>query len=151
MTRTIAFAADHAGVVMKDALAAHARALGYAVLDLGTHGDTPVDYPDYGYAIARAVADGHAELGVVVCGSGVGVAIAANRHPRIRCAQAADGLTARLARRHNDANVLALGARLIGIETARDALEQFLNTAFEGGRHAARVDKLALTLEDITA
>jgi len=139
----IALAADHAGYAMKAALAADLHALGYQLLDLGTHdGETAVDYPDFGDALAAAIADGRAARGLAICGSGIGIAIAANRHPAVRAALCTSGLMARMARTHNDANVLALGSRVIGIETARDCLHQFLTTDFAGGRHAARVAKL---------
>ena len=138
----IAIAADHAAYEMKAQLADHLREQGHDVLDLGTNSADSVDYPDYGYRLAEAVADGRAERGVALCGSGIGISIAANRNPACRCALVSDGLSARLAREHNDANVLALGARLIGIETAKDCLAQFLATPFAGGRHQRRVDKL---------
>ena len=139
----IAIASDHAGYALKEILADDLRSAGHAVTDLGaTDSTTSVDYPDFGRACADRVAAGSAELGVVVCGSGIGIAIAANRVPGARCAQVHDNLSARLARTHNNANMIALGARLIGPETARDALQAFVSTPFEGGRHAARVAKL---------
>ncbi|MGQ5702506.1 ribose 5-phosphate isomerase B [Sandaracinobacteroides sp. A072] len=139
----IAIASDHAGYPLKAQLAEDLRAMGHTVLDLGA-GDatTSVDYPDFGRACGEAVASGKAVMGVVVCGSGIGISIAANRVPGVRCALVHDNLSARLARQHNDANVIALGARLLGSETARDALKAFLETPFEGGRHAARIQKL---------
>ena len=139
----IALASDHAGFEMKAALADWLRERGHPVDDLGTHGTASVDYPDYGHRLGEAIASGSAGFGVAVCGSGIGISIAVNRNPAARCALVSDNLAARLARRHNDANVVAFGARLIGIDTARDALEAFLTTEFEGGRHAARVAKLA--------
>lgn len=139
---TIALASDHAGFALKQQLGDDLRAQGHAVLDLGPGGEASVDYPDYGHALAAAIADGRAALGIAVCGSGVGISIAVNRHPGVRAALCTSGLMARLARAHNDANVLALGSRIIGIEVARDCLREFLNTAFEGGRHAGRVAKL---------
>lgn len=139
----IAIASDHAGYPLKALLAADLAEAGHRLLDLGTgDGETSVDYPDFGRACAEAVAAGRAARGVVVCGSGIGISIAANRVPGARCALAHDHLSAALARRHNDANMIAFGARLIGIETARDALAAFLDTPFDGGRHAARIDKL---------
>ena len=141
--RTVAVAADHAGVSLKDALADDLREAGAQVIDLGTHGTESVDYPDYGAAMADAIADGRAPIGVIVCGTGIGISIAANRNPAVRAAHCAHTTDARLARQHNDANVLALGARTTGIEVARDCLRVFLTTAFEGGRHQRRVDKLA--------
>ena len=115
------------------------------MLDLGTHGEASVDYPDYGFAIGHAVADGRAARGIAVCGSGIGIAIAANRVAGCRAALCTSGLMARLARTHNDANVLALGSRIIGVEVARDCVHEFLNTAFAGGRHGGRVAKLDAT------
>ncbi len=145
MTATIALAADHAGFALKALLADELRAQGYAVLDLGTDdADRSVDYPDYGRAVAEAVASGRASRGVAVCGSGIGMDIAANRNPAVRAALCTSGLMARLARSHNDANVLVLGSRIIGVEVARDCLHEFLTTNFLGGRHSARVDKLSL-------
>jgi ribose 5-phosphate isomerase B len=138
----IAIASDHAGFALKTHLAEQIRALGHKLVDLGPFGEASVDYPDFANALAAALNDGRAELGVLVCGSGIGISIAANRHPHIRAALCSDSTSARLARAHNDANVLALGARLIGLEVARDCLHAFLETRFEGGRHAARVAKL---------
>jgi ribose 5-phosphate isomerase B len=138
----VAFGADHAGVALKDHLAAALRAEGFAVHDLGTKGTASVDYPDYTDRVAAAVAEGQAQLGVLVCGTGIGMAIAANRHSAIRCGVAHDVTSARLSRAHNNANVLALGARIIGPVVALDCLHAFIATAFEGGRHTARVAKL---------
>src|ERR1039458_3684434 len=118
----VAFGADHAGVALKDTLAAALRAEGFAVHDLGTTGSDSVDYPDYADKVAAAVADGTVQLGVLVCGTGIGMSIAANRHPAIRCAVAHDVTSARLSRAHNNANVLALGDRLIGEVVALDCL-----------------------------
>lgn len=140
---TIAIAGDHGAVELKAFLKEHLAKQGFTVLDLGTHGTESVDYPDYGNALAQALADGKAGRGVLICGSGVGISIAANRHAHIRCALVSEPLTARLCREHNDANVIAFGARLIGAEMAKECLNVFLATAFEGGRHARRVDKLA--------
>lgn len=139
---TVAIASDHAGVALKDVLAGELRALGYEVLDLGTKGTGSVDYPDFGHALAAAVADGRAERGVAVCGTGIGISIAVNRHAGVRAALCHDATSARLAREHNDANVLALGQRLIGEEVAKECLRVFLATDFAGGRHAGRVAKL---------
>ena len=138
----IAIASDHGGYDMKTMLADWLRMQGHAVDDLGPSDTSSVDYPDYGYAVASAVADWRATFGVALCGSGIGISIAVNRHPAVRCALVSDALSARLAREHNDANVIALGARLIGPDTAKDALAAFLNTPFAGDRHAARVAKL---------
>lgn len=139
---TIAIAADHAGFAMKATLAADLGQMGYDVLDLGTNSEASVDYPDFGFAVGRAVASGQAARGIVVCGTGIGISIAANRNSHVRAALCTDGLMARLAREHNDANVLALGSRIIGIETARDCMRQFLSTQYLGDRHAGRVAKL---------
>jgi len=139
---TIAIAADHAGVSLKEMLKSDLEELGFGVLDLGTDGPESVDYPDFANALAAAVTQGRVARGVLVCGTGIGVSIAANRHPGIRAALCHDAVTARFARQHNDANVLVLGARTTGVEVARDCLRVFLTTAFEGGRHARRVAKL---------
>ena len=140
---TIAVAADHAGFELKETLKRDLEAAGYAVLDLGTHSTASVDYPDFGKALADCIAAGRAARGVAVCGTGIGISIAVNRNPRLRAAVCHDASSTRLAREHNDANVLALGARLIGVETARDCLRSFLATPFAGGRHVNRVAKLA--------
>lgn len=139
---TIAIAADHAGFELKDLLKGELEAAGYDVLDLGTNGPESVDYPDFADALAGAVTDGRASRGVLVCGSGIGISIAANRHKGVRAAAVYDETAARLARQHNDANVLALGARLTGVEIAKACLKTFLETEFEGGRHQRRVDKM---------
>jgi ribose 5-phosphate isomerase B len=139
----IAIASDHAAVALKATLTAWAREAGHDVLDLGADGAASVDYPDYGYAVADAIASGRADRGVALCGSGIGISIAANRHPACRCALVSEPLSARLARAHNDANAIAMGARVIGEEMARACLETFLSAEFEGGRHQHRVDKLS--------
>jgi ribose 5-phosphate isomerase B len=138
----IVIASDHAAVSMKADLVQWLGEQGHEVLDLGTHGDASVDYPDYGYALAEALADGRAERGIALCGSGIGIMIAANRNPAVRCALVAEPLSAALARSHNDANAIAMGARVIGPEMARACVSAFLSTDFLGGRHCARVDKL---------
>jgi ribose 5-phosphate isomerase B len=140
---TIAVASDHAGFDLKEILKSDLQEAGYAVLDLGTNSTASVDYPDYGAAMGEVIASGKAERGVIVCGSGIGISIAANRNPEVRAVLAHDTTSARLSREHNDANVVAFGQRLIGIEVAREALKVFLTTAFEGGRHAGRVAKLS--------
>lgn len=139
----IAVASDHAGYELKNLLRFEIENLGYAILDLGTDGPESVDYPDYGKAVAAAIREGRASRGVVVCGTGIGVSIAANRCPEVRAALCHDTLTARLSREHNDANVLALGARVIGAEVAKDCVKVFLTTEYEGGRHDSRVAKLS--------
>lgn len=138
----MAFAADHAGFGLKDQLLEAARARGLTVLDLGTNAAASVDYPDYADRLAAALRSGEAARGVLVCGTGIGIAIAANRHRHLRAALCHDVTTARMARLHNDANVLVLGARVIGVQTALDCLATFLDTGFEGGRHAGRLAKL---------
>ena len=140
---TIAVASDHAGFDLKEILKGDLQQAGYAVLDLGTNSTASVDYPDYGTAMGEAIASGKAERGVIVCGSGIGISIAANRNPKVRAVLAHDTTSARLSREHNDANVVAFGQRLIGVEVAREALKVFLSTSFEGGRHAGRVAKLS--------
>ncbi|UYN97560.1 MAG: ribose 5-phosphate isomerase B [Enhydrobacter sp.] len=140
---TIAVASDHAGFDLKEVLKRDLQAAGHAVLDLGTDSAASVDYPDFGAAMADAIASGRARRGVLVCGTGIGISIAANRHPKVRAAVAHDVTSARLSREHNDANVVAFGSRLIGPETAREALKVFLATEFEGGRHVGRVAKLS--------
>lgn len=138
----VALGSDHAGVALKATLRQALEAAGHPTLDLGTEGPESVDYPDFADAVAAAVLSGRARFGLLVCGTGIGISIAANRHPGIRCALVHDMTGARLAREHNDANVLALGARVIGPEVALDAARAFLATPFAGGRHARRVRKL---------
>jgi ribose 5-phosphate isomerase B len=144
----IALAADHAGYELKDGLAAWLREAGHEVIDLGTNGPESVDYPQFGAKLAAEVASGRAERGIAVCGSGIGISIAINREPKCRCARVDDPLSARLAREHNDANVLAIGARLIGHDMARACVTAFLGTDFAGGRHQRRVDQLSHLLQD---
>jgi ribose 5-phosphate isomerase B len=143
LAERIAIASDHAAVEMKAALVAHLRAGGYDVTDLGPDGVESVDYPDYGYKLAEAIASGAADKGVALCGSGIGISIAVNRHPAARAARVCEPLSARLAREHNDANVIAMGARLIGIEMAKECVDTFLATSFSGDRHLRRVEKLS--------
>ncbi|WP_431859435.1 ribose 5-phosphate isomerase B [Azospirillum sp.] len=141
--KTVALASDHAGTQMKAELKDALAKRGLEVLDLGTDGPESVDYPDFADAVAAAIRDGRAQRGVLICGTGIGISIAANRHRHIRAALCSDPTCARLAREHNDANVLALGARVVGIEIAKDCLTAFLDTPFEGGeRHSRRVGKL---------
>lgn len=138
----IAIASDHAAVALKAELVGWLREAGHEVEDLGPADDSRVDYPDYGYALARAVASGAAERGIALCGSGIGISIAVNRNPACRCARVDDPLSAALAREHNDANVLALGARLVGVDMAKACVSAFLAADFAGDRHTARVAKL---------
>ena len=144
----IVMTADHAGVDLKDLLADWLREQGHDVLDLGTNSHESVDYPRFGAMLAEAIADGRAERGITVCGSGIGVAIAANRNPACRCAQVNEPLSATLARQHNDANAIALGGRLIGVEMAKACVDAFLKTEFSGGRHQRRVDQLSHLMQE---
>ena len=145
----IALAADHAGYELKDSLAAWLREAGHEIIDLGTNGPESVDYPRFGAALGEAIASGQAERGIAICGSGIGISIAANRNPGCRCARVDDPLSAQLAREHNDANALAFGARLIGHDMARACITAFLDADFAGGRHQRRVDQLSHLLQDI--
>ena len=138
----LAIASDHAAVALKAELAAWLRDSGHDVADLGPDSADSVDYPDYGYRLAAHVASGEADFGIALCGSGIGISIAVNRNSACRCARVSEPLSAQLAREHNDANVIALGARLIGSDMARSCVETFIATSFAGGRHARRVDKL---------
>ena len=148
MSERIAIASDHAAVDLKAALVEHLRAAGYEVSDLGPATADSVDYPAYGYKLAEAIASGTADKGVALCGSGIGISIAVNRNPACRCARVSEPLSAALARQHNDANVLAMGARLVGPEMAKACVDAFLGTGFLGakeaeGRHHRRVDQLS--------
>ena len=142
MKQMIGIASDHAGVELKEMLKQDLLRLGHEVNDLGTHDGHSVDYPDFANQLAEWMKSHGQAKGVLVCGSGIGMSIAANRHKHIRAAMCHDGTSAALSRRHNNANVLCLGARLTGSEVARDALKAFLTTEFEGGRHEGRVAKL---------
>ena len=139
----IAIASDHAAYELKAVLADWLREQGHEVEDFGTNGPESVDYPDYGYRLAEAIAEGRAERGVALCGSGIGISISVNRNPAARCARVSEPLSAKLAREHNDANVIAMGARLTGVDMAKACLDAFLATDFAGDRHARRVDKLS--------
>lgn len=143
MPETIAIASDHAGFDLKSILKKELENLSFGVLDLGADGTESVDYPDFGYAMASAIKEGKATRGVLICGSGIGISIAANRHKEVRAALVHDSLGAKMSRLHNDANVIVFGGRMIGSDTALDCLQAFLETDFEGGRHARRVDKLS--------
>ena len=140
--KIIAIGVDHGGLMLKAELTNHITDLGHMVCDLGTFDEVSVDYPDYAYNVAEALHLGQADVGLVVCGTGIGMSIAINRFPWIRAGLCHDVTTARLAREHNDANVLALGARLIAGELAKECLTVFLQTDFAEGRHAQRVQKL---------
>jgi len=144
----IAIGSDHAGFPLKQELATFLVEAGYQVDDLGTTNDERVDYPDFGAAVGRSVASGDNELGVCVCGTGIGIGIAANKVDGVRAAVVHDVTSARLAKEHNDANVVCLGARLVGPEVAQEALHAFLDTSWEAGRHAQRVDKITALEHD---
>jgi len=139
----IAIGSDHAGFPVKEIIRKYLEGAGYAVSDLGTSSEESVDYPDYGKAVGERVVSKQADLGFAVCGTGIGISIAANKVPGIRAALAHDANTARLAREHNDANVLALGGRIVTGETAIEMVKVFLTTAYLGGRHQRRLDKIA--------
>jgi ribose 5-phosphate isomerase B len=143
----ITIASDHAGVELKAVLLEAIRAGGREVRDLGPADTTSVDYPDFAHRVANAVATGEATMGVLICGTGIGMSVSANRHPGIRAALCHDAFTAEMARRHNDANVLCVGARVIGIGVAKQILKIFLDTPFEGGRHQRRVEKIEIERE----
>lgn len=139
----VAIASDHAALEMKAALVDWLQEIGHKVSDLGPMNTESVDYPDFGYKLAEEVASGRVERGIALCGSGIGISMAVNRNPACRCALVSEGLSAKLSREHNDANVIAMGARLVGIEIAKDCLDIFLKTPFGGDRHQRRVDKLS--------
>lgn len=143
MPDRIILASDHAAVALKATLAAWLREQDYGVEDLGPFDTASVDYPDYGYRLARAIAEGRADKGIALCGSGIGISIAINREPACRCALVSEPLSAGLSRSHNDANVLALGARLVGEDMAKACVTAFLSTGFLGDRHRRRVDQLS--------
>ena len=140
----IAIGADHAGFPIKETIRQFLENAGYPLVDLGTWSEESVDYPDYGKAVGERVASQQADYGIAVCGTGIGISIAANKVPNIRAAVAHDVTTARLAREHNDANVLAMGGRVVNTTQAIEMVQTFLNTAFLGGRHARRVEKIAM-------
>ncbi len=142
MKPTVAIASDHAGVEMKSQLISYIEQLGHTVENLGANTTESVDYPDYARSVTDALLAKRAGLGILICGSGIGMSMAANRAKGIRAALVRSGLEARLARQHNHANVLCLGARISGIETAKDCVKEFLQTAFEGGRHLQRIEKM---------
>lgn len=141
--KTLAIAADHGGVELKSAIITALEKRGIEVFDLGTNGPASVDYPDYAQAVAKTIVEGKAEAGILVCGSGIGMSIAANRFSEVRAALVHDRLSAELCRMHNNANVLCLGARLLGDATALDCVDAFISTEFEGGRHEGRVAKMS--------
>jgi ribose 5-phosphate isomerase B len=139
----IAIGSDHAGFLLKETIREFLQSAGYPVDDQGTSSEESVDYPDYGKAVGERVASKQADLGIAVCGSGIGISIAANKVPGVRAALAHDVNTARLAREHNDANILALGGRIVTPEAALEMVQTFLSTAYLGGRHQRRVDKIS--------
>lgn len=139
----IAIASDHAAFALKSVLVDYLKAGGHDVNDLGPFDESSVDYPDYGYKLSEVIAAGEAEYGVALCGSGIGISIAVNRNPAARCALVSEPLSAKLAREHNNANVIAMGARLTGTDMAKACLDAFLTTDFAGDRHVRRVDKLS--------
>ena len=142
-TQTIAIACDHGALALKEHIVGYLKGKGFEILDLGVNGPDSVDYPDYGYLLANAIKDGQAARGILMCGSGIGISIAANRFPEIRAALVHDVTGARLSREHNDANVIVFGGRMIGPDLCEECVDTFLSTDFEGGRHQRRVDKLS--------
>ena len=144
----IALASDHAAFDLKAELAEWLRNEGHEIVDLGPENADRVDYPDFGYKLANAVSSGDAERGIALCGSGIGISIAVNRNPAVRCALVSEPLSAALAREHNDANAIAMGARLTGIDMAKACITAFLSTEFGGGRHGPRVEKLSQIPQD---
>lgn len=141
--KIIAIGSDHAGIFLKEKITKALELHGHKILDVGTYSGDSVDYPDFGYKVSEKVAEKQANCGIVICGSGIGISIAANRNPKIRAALCNNVELAKLSRQHNDANILALGARFIDEETAINCANTFLETEFEGGRHQARIDKLS--------
>lgn len=134
---------DHGGLALKEEVKLHLAELGHQVTDVGTHTDESTDYPDFGRLVAEMVAGDEAERGIVVCGTGIGISITANKVKGIRAALCTNAYMARMARLHNDANVLALGGRVLGVDLALDIVDAFLTHPFEGGRHQRRLDKIA--------
>jgi len=143
MAEVIALASDHGGLDLKNALIQKLHEEGYETLDLGTYTHDSVDYPDYAALMAKAIKEGKAQRGILTCGTGIGISIAANRFPHIRAALVHDAFGARLCREHNNANVLVMGGRTTGIEVAYECMDIFLKTPFAGGRHEIRVNKLS--------
>lgn len=136
----IALGADHGGFELKNEIRAHLEGQGIEILDVGTNSKESVDYPQYGFKVGQAILQGKADLGIVVCGTGIGISIAANKVPGIRAALCTETYSARMSREHNNANVLALGGRVTGVGLALDIVDIFIKTPFAGGRHARRVD-----------
>jgi ribose 5-phosphate isomerase B len=144
MAKTLAVGSDHAGLELKQALVKELEQRGYQLRDFGTHTGASCDYPDFAHALASAIEKGELEQGILVCGTGVGMSIAVNRHRGVRAVVCSEPFSARASRQHNDANVLCLGARVVGVGTALDIVHAFLGAEFEGGRHAGRVAKIEL-------
>lgn len=138
----IAIGSDHGGLELKENIKNYLKEEGYDYLDLGTDSDESVDYPEYGYKVSKAVNSGECDLGIVCCGTGIGISISANKVKGIRCALCSDCYSARMAREHNNANVLALGGRVVGKDLAKEIVNTFLNGKFQGGRHERRVNKI---------
>ena len=138
----IAIGNDHAAVEMKQQIMEYVRAKGHEVTDLGTNTNEKDSYTEYGLAVAEAITGGQADLGILICGTGVGISISANKVPGVRAAVCSESATARLVRMHNNANIIAFGARIVGLETAYDIVDAFLGAEFEGGRHQARIDAI---------
>lgn len=139
----IAFGCDHGGFAVKEAVVSHLKNAGYEVIDFGTFGEDSCDYPDYALKVAKSVASGEAEKGVLICGTGIGMSIAANKVKNVRCAHVNDAYSAEFTRRHNDSNVIALGARIATVDDIIKYIDIFLSTPFEGGRHERRVNKIS--------
>lgn len=146
MANTLIVGSDHAGLDLKRELSGAAAELGYEVVDLGTHSSDSTDYPDFGHQVARAVERGEG-IGLLVCGTGIGMSMTANRHPGVRAALCGDVYSASMSRHHNDANILCIGARVVGRGLAAEILKAFLSAKFEGGRHERRVSKIDLSNE----
>ncbi|MTI69003.1 MAG: ribose 5-phosphate isomerase B [Firmicutes bacterium] len=138
----IAIGSDHGGLELKENIRKHLKEEGIDFLDLGTDSDESVDYPEFGYKVSKAVKDGECDLGIVCCGTGIGISISANKVKGVRCALCSDCYSARMAREHNNANVLALGGRVVGKDLAIEIVDTFLNGKFQGGRHERRVNKI---------
>lgn len=139
----IAIGSDHAGYGLKTEIIDYLKAKEFQIKDLGTYNDSSVDYPDFGLAVAEAVVSGECEKGIIICGTGLGISISANKVPGIRAALCTDSYMARMSREHNDANILALGARVVGSGLAMDIIDTWLNSEFLGGKHEARINKIS--------
>jgi len=142
MNQKIALGCDHAGFEMKDAVIAHLKTRGYDVIDVGTNSKESCDYPLFAHEVCKNIQDGNAELGILICGTGIGMSLVANKHRGIRAAACSDTFSARLTRVHNNANVLCFGTRVVGIGLALDLIDNFLDAEFEGGKHERRVNMI---------